>query len=246
MSPDDAKALVGSLVDEAKRLGLTWQIRPATVTAVTSGAAAVGVWDGDPTSVEVPLIDLAGVIVGDRVYVMSIAEGGNYIIGSPTANTRQVECLGANASDNGTVATTPAGAEIAVPSASWDEEPTFVFPNGYVFMVHAAGIMGVASDQQVGGIRVRKGQATVSGTELLRHDIQVSGVFVSPGFSFNGYIKNTSGSEVRTQLSLTIARVGGAGNVALSGTASTRLVVAVYRIGTVAKLPGIADAAISV
>lgn len=226
-----------ALVGRADSLGLTWGLRPATVTTVSS-ATVTAIYDGDTAAISMfPLV--GGLYVGARVMAVKVPPSGNYILGV-LGGGHGTFCLGANVTTQGVVATTPAGAEIAVPSGSWDAEPTFTFRNEYVFQVQATGIMGVTTDQQVGAIRVRVGSGSTSGTQLCQFNHQVSGVFVSPTFSDIGYFVNSSGADVATQLSLTINRIGGLGNMSLAGDTSTRLAVAVYQIGPFVQLPSLA------
>lgn len=66
-----------AVVDRAKSLGLTWTLRPATVSAIVPSSV---VYDGD--TVVVGAVSLTGnTIPGDRVMMLQIPPGGNYIIG---------------------------------------------------------------------------------------------------------------------------------------------------------------------
>lgn len=80
MTPEETAALVHAITADAKRLGLVWTIRPATVNSIDStGVAAAGTYDGDIT--QIPLINIVGAGAGERVYVIGIPQGGNYIVG---------------------------------------------------------------------------------------------------------------------------------------------------------------------
>lgn len=81
MTPEETTAFVAAIVENAKRLGLTWTIRPATVST-TDGVNAVGTYDGD-NGVLIPLINMVSAGAGERVYVIAVPEGGNYIVGRP-------------------------------------------------------------------------------------------------------------------------------------------------------------------
>jgi len=90
---DDTSTLVAAIVDNAKRLGLTWEIVYATVISgsdTTSGLATVIAFDGpaDAPTVSVPAVSLIGVLrVGVRVAVLSVPPAGQYIIGALNAAT---------------------------------------------------------------------------------------------------------------------------------------------------------------
>ena len=81
MSPDEVTAIVQAIRADARRLGLVWRIRPGTVET-TDGENAIGSLDGDG-GVLIPMINLVGAVAGERVFVIEIPEGGNYIIGRP-------------------------------------------------------------------------------------------------------------------------------------------------------------------
>lgn len=67
-----------AIVDNAKDLGLTWTLRPATAVKNVNGPAIV--YDGDTEVLGV--VPLQGTAIpGDRVMVLQIPPGGNYIIG---------------------------------------------------------------------------------------------------------------------------------------------------------------------
>lgn len=67
--------------DQADRLGLTWQMRQATVESIVNNAAAFITFDGDAQPV--PAVIAEGpLIVGDRVHVVAgVQPQGNYIVG---------------------------------------------------------------------------------------------------------------------------------------------------------------------
>lgn len=90
----EAPALISTgaqaLVDGARRLGLTWTLRPATVTLIdsnpTSGLATI-TYDGD--SVPVAAVSLIGVVTPlDRVMGLVIPPSGNFIISLSTSISR--------------------------------------------------------------------------------------------------------------------------------------------------------------
>ena len=83
--PKDAPELVGvgvqTLVDDAGRLGLTWQLKLATVTDPKPLEA---ICDGD--TVAIGMVSMVGTVpLGARVYVMAVPPSGNFIVGQMTA-----------------------------------------------------------------------------------------------------------------------------------------------------------------
>lgn len=91
----DAVALVKGVQDNADRLGLTWQMRIATVVDVSDPASPSIVFDGDDTNTPGPSISMVGNPgVNSRVYVLDTpgpagTSGAQYITGFATpAGTR--------------------------------------------------------------------------------------------------------------------------------------------------------------
>jgi len=82
--PDNPEALVTAnataqaLVENADRLGLTWDLKPATVTTVSPTIQLIV--DGDTASVSVTSM-IGDVFTGQRVYVLDIPPAGLFIVG---------------------------------------------------------------------------------------------------------------------------------------------------------------------
>ncbi len=73
----DEVARVKAIQDNADRLGLTWGLRPATVTSADPVQAR---YDGD--SEAIGMVSMVGVVaVGQRVYAIRVPPSGNYIAG---------------------------------------------------------------------------------------------------------------------------------------------------------------------
>jgi len=71
-----AKALVGN----AKRLGLQWTLRLATVVEGSNASAVSATYDGD--TVPISMTSMIGTMsVGQRVYVIQVPPSGNFIVG---------------------------------------------------------------------------------------------------------------------------------------------------------------------
>lgn len=83
---DAAQAAAAALVDNAKRLGLQWGLRPASVLVYDSDTDAYMVmYDGDEEGIAA--INLSGLLLAldDRVMVAFVPPSGNFIIGSRTS-----------------------------------------------------------------------------------------------------------------------------------------------------------------
>ncbi len=76
-SAGQANATVDAVVENKEPLGLTWGLRPATITSTDPPEAIL---DGD--SVPIGVIPMIGpMAVGQRVYVMFVPPAGNYVSG---------------------------------------------------------------------------------------------------------------------------------------------------------------------
>lgn len=249
MSPEDTNALVTAVVANAKRLGLIWTIRPATITNVEPGVVSgSGMFDSNTTEVEVPLIPLTDVIVGDRVFVMSIPEGGNYILGSSNTANRQVRYLDANVSTTNPAASSGAvGTEAAVASGNWLNEPLFDLEPGQMYAVHCQGMHSPSALGQTAQVRIREGSATITGTLLWFNTVAAASIFAAESWDFTAYVMNATGAVVQTQLSMSVVRsAGAAGAHTIGGAANIPLLMNVSHIGTVAENIGLALVAGSV
>lgn len=73
-----------SIVENAKRLGLTWGLRMGTVLELTSASRYQVRMDGGDDG-GIAVTPMTGpVLVGDRVYVITVPPGGNFLIGTVT------------------------------------------------------------------------------------------------------------------------------------------------------------------
>ena len=83
-----APELIGTgaqaVVENAKRLGLTWTIRLATISDATNGAV-MAIYDGDTVAIGMTSM-IGAVFTGQRVYVIQVPPSGNFIAGSTTGS----------------------------------------------------------------------------------------------------------------------------------------------------------------
>lgn len=83
-TPDVSTAIEATTatVETAQRLGLTWQLRPATVVIATAGSSSVTVvYDGDTATISA--VNLLGTLLlaGARVMGIQVPPSGNFILG---------------------------------------------------------------------------------------------------------------------------------------------------------------------
>ncbi|MFU8849464.1 hypothetical protein ACNAW0_00495 [Micromonospora sp. SL1-18] len=74
------KALAEAVLEKAVRLGLTWRLRPATVTNVASDGTIRALHDGDTQAIRVTSM-IGAVPVHARVMVLKTPPAGNHIVG---------------------------------------------------------------------------------------------------------------------------------------------------------------------
>jgi hypothetical protein len=73
-----------AVVEGAQRLGLTWDLKLATITQIiTTGStkAIMARYDGDDTGINMVDMTSHGLVKGDRVYGMAVPPAGNFIVG---------------------------------------------------------------------------------------------------------------------------------------------------------------------
>ena len=76
----DTAQLIQALKDNARRLGLTWQIAVASVIDASDPANILVQFDSDGTTTN-GIIAMVPTSAGARVYVMQVPPSGNYIVG---------------------------------------------------------------------------------------------------------------------------------------------------------------------
>ncbi|WP_319461212.1 hypothetical protein [Micromonospora sp. RTP1Z1] len=74
------KALAEAVLEKAIRLGLTWRLRPATVTSVAGDGTIRALHDGDTQAIRVTSM-IGAVPVRSRVMVLKSPPAGNHIVG---------------------------------------------------------------------------------------------------------------------------------------------------------------------
>ena len=196
MTPEETTVLVQSVVAEAQRLGLTWTMRAATVTTT---APTTGIYDGDETPI--PLIDTVGVLYGDRVWVIGIPQGGNYILGPASPRG------GLKARVDDTNSSAAVGAEAVVLTL-----PTMLWRPGSAYKARfRGGTLSSGANSFIYRIR----QTSIVGTIL--HVTQDLGNTTGRTMFDEMYIVRT-GSELTDNLVLTLA--AGAGTVQMLGNAA--------------------------
>lgn len=88
VSSKELVALAEAVVDQARRLGLIWTLRFATVVDGSDPGHVTAVFDGDDVAANEVLRDLISICgqhgPGQRVIVATVPPSGQYIIGAPS------------------------------------------------------------------------------------------------------------------------------------------------------------------
>lgn len=81
MNGADVTQMIQALRENAQRLGLTWQLRPATVTSIAVDGTVGVTLDGDTE--ETPAVTMTGRTpeISTRVFVISVPPAGLFIVG---------------------------------------------------------------------------------------------------------------------------------------------------------------------
>jgi len=149
----EAPALISvgtqSLVENASRLGLTWQLKLGTVVAVSATGAAQVTLDAD--TVPIGVVSMVGLLtINERVYVMSVPPSGNFVVGQVAAQESGLELVTFVAVTSFSVAVTFTVPFLVAPrvftnihssagaTAQWNSRAYGVTTTGFTLFVFAA------------------------------------------------------------------------------------------------------------
>ena len=77
----DTTAMIQALIENAKRLGLIWTLRLATVVDGSDPTAINATYDGDTAAIDMTSM-IGSLAPSERVYVLQVPPSGNFIAGS--------------------------------------------------------------------------------------------------------------------------------------------------------------------
>lgn len=243
-------SLAKALINNAQDLGISWNLRPATVIGDAIGPlvnkTVNATFDGD--SVPITMVNITGqpLVSGQRVYVLMIAQTGNYIFGF--VDVPLVSVFGV-ISSGGTLASS-GGAEVAIPALSWATEPVArVRPNWIARITVVCCTSLSSATDSVSIVRVRAGSASTAGTILSGWRVAAASASTTvQSNTLEGYAINTNSNSNRTSattLSLTIQTGAGAATQSLYADSTLPTVVTVEEICPIAANPVLAAACTS-
>jgi hypothetical protein len=103
--PEAIGVAAQAIVANAKRLGLTWTLRMATVREGEDPTNILAIYDGDTEPIG--MTSMVGLIAPDsRVYVLQVPPGGNYIVGGQAGYALGEEGVNLGSASGETVSTT--------------------------------------------------------------------------------------------------------------------------------------------
>lgn len=152
-TPDLIGAGIQALVEQAKRLGLTWDVRQATVTNGENPAAVLAILDGDTQPIG--MVSTIGSLLTDaRVYVVVVPPAGNFIFGIATLGpiVNNVACtnifgMSAGTTTSATFVTMPGTPTVALTKSSPNSGMKIDLAGTFFSTVASAGlVVGVSLD----------------------------------------------------------------------------------------------------
>lgn len=242
------EAGIGALVENASRLGLTWDLRPATVLATDSSTGRISLQaDGDDAPVSGESM-VGRVPSGTRVFVIILPPGGIFIVGFVGVLNRAGDSIGSAYWTGGTTAGST-GAEAAL--GSWTSSAPFVLGGHRVArLTLAIGYLtnSAAVSSQI--ILVRKVVGSTSAAALLTAQQAIPAGVSGTVLSLVGvsYIKNTTGGPITFNPGVSNIRSSGSGTNSIFGDTNITMSLVGNDIGDVAspELAGIIGLAVTI
>lgn len=216
-------ASIAALVENAKRLGLTWDLRPATVISTNPSKLAVTV-DGDDAAVSaVSMIGTVG--IGDRVFVLLVPPGGVFIVGV-TGPGRGIIARGVRTT-NFTVTTTELGCQ---------RLDGVALLGGHTYRISTSTLNwlpGLANQAVNVGIRINlTGSATTSSTEIGLATIEATST-LAPRQGVVATCDYTPGSDQTASVLLSFIVIAGGGTGTIFGASTGPICLYVEDCGVV-------------
>lgn len=242
---DDEVARVKTIQDNAERLGLIWTRVPATIT---STEPLQGILDNDTEPIG--LISMIGpCFIGERVYVDNVPPGAHFVSGVIDAYGAAI-FAGPNSA--GTLVSSTAGAEGAVPSNQWSPsgngvQPRLQVPPNYIARVTLVigMFLGTATPSQA-IIRIRKTTPTpTTGTVYMgwREEMALTTV---KSVTLVGYVQNPGDTTSDQIVGVTITQAAGSNTQSLYADTTIPMSLEVQPVGLVSQNPGLAARAVNV
>lgn len=227
-APDLVGVGAESIVERAQALGLTWTLRPATVSVATTEALLIA-YDAPTDLISTPItaVNLTGqgLAVGTRVMGLVVPPSGNYVIGFPTMG---------GAPSNGFAGALAGRIDSIANSASVTAEaavltiPNVTFRSGRAYRWQFWGKVN-PSVINIARFQVRRG--SVAGTLLTGSmDWNQSLVGVGEPRAALGYVKRLASTDTTDAMVLTLTAVG-LGALLQEGSATFARFFEVYDAG---------------
>lgn len=226
----------------------------STIDLTLTGASWPKTISGSVIANSIPLNDLSDVVISSPAVKQVVRHNGtnwvnaqvamadlSNVTGTPVAGD-QLTYSGSNWVNDpvgteygfitGGIAAASNTTEVAVATSAWVHEPSLNFVNGklYKFMVQwQLGIQSAGASAMY--VKFRKGAQTITG-QILFQSLQQESSALSYNTRFmTGYVKNVSGANISTALSMTIQRTAGGSDCRIYGDTDTPVIVQIDDIG---------------
>ena len=228
-----ADAAAAALVENKDRLGLTWDLRPATVLSSDLSTGKVTIMaDGDSTGLAASSM-IGKVFPGDRVYLILLPTGGIFIAGYVGPGNTSGDTIGAAYWTGGTTAGST-GAEAAL--GGWSSSSPFhLLGNRVARLTLTAGYLTNSAAVSAQVILVRQVVGSTSATGLLTAQVAIAAGLSGTVLSLVAvsYIKNTGEVPVTFNPGVSNIRTVGAGTNSIFGDANVTLSLVGNDIGSI-------------
>ena len=188
MTDTSTADLIKELKTNAERLGLTWQIRYATVLDGSVATAIVVTFDGDDASTPISAISLIGLLTaGERVTVMTVPPAGQYIIGRPAVSPAGTRISRVESATNSAAIGVGGAVALTLPSAT--------YPNGNAFRVELGGFwFGSVANQA--SIQIYRNSSAGTLLQQFRTPVLPTTSGTAVYLNYVGYFRNESGLDI--------------------------------------------------
>jgi hypothetical protein len=225
--PSTAQTTASAIVENAGRLGLTWDLKPATVSTIDPLTI---IYDDDTVAVGATSM-IGGLTKGTRVYALVTPPSGNFVTGIIGTPALSVKTIGSAYWVGGTTAGST-GTEVAL--SSWTASAPFTIGAGRVGELHiSAGIISNSALVSATVIIVRKvlGSTSAQAIGAAQYITPAGAANIVPNLVQFSYIKNLTSKDVTFNPGISAIRTAGSGTNSLFGDATIPMSIVATDIG---------------
>ncbi|HEX8626694.1 MAG TPA: hypothetical protein VF755_00795 [Catenuloplanes sp.] len=222
------KALAEAVLERARRTGLTWRLRPATVLSVAPDGTIRAVHDGDNQPIRV--VSMIGpVAVNARVMVVTTPPSGNHIVGWAGAPAPGGGPDGLAWAEDNSIGATTTTVVLSAP---------IVLRARTAYRVELGGGASASAAGLLADFRIRRaatpGQGAQPLGEFYRYRTEGGPVINIDGIR---YIRRTADTNLPARIELTLESASGSGSVFHIGAPGRPRFLQITACGEAAKHP---------